>query len=77
VNVTVSLPDEVAALAKTTARAEGTTMSAWVAGLIREAATATAARRYLDWDRQSGDDMAAWDRAAAARRAEAMRGAEW
>jgi hypothetical protein len=75
VNVTVSLSDDVAALAKETAREEGTTVSGWVAGLIREAAVARAARRYLEWDRQSGDEMAAWDQAAEGTRA--LAGAEW
>ena len=75
VNVTVSLSDDVAALAKQTAREEGTTVSGWVAGLIREATMARAARRYLEWDRQSGSEMAAWDRAAEGTRA--LAGAEW
>jgi post-segregation antitoxin (ccd killing protein) len=78
-NVTVSLDPSVIAMAKDQARAAGLSMSAWVAKTIRAAAIAEAARRYEQFERESGNAEAtqAWDEARGAEQSQRLAGGEW
>jgi hypothetical protein len=78
-NMTVSLDPAVIAMAKAQAEANGTTASAWVARLIRNAAVAESARRYDEFNRSAADRdaMATWDAANEAEQDARLAGAEW
>jgi len=78
-NMTVSLDPAIIALAKAQAAAQGTTASAWVARLIRNAAIAEASQRYDEFNRTAPDseDMAAWDAHQSAVQESRWAGAEW
>jgi hypothetical protein len=78
-NMTVSLDPAIIAMAKAQAAAHGTTASAWVARLIRNAALAEASRRYDEVNRAAPDRdaMAAWDAQQRADQERRWAGAEW
>ena len=76
-NMTVSLDPSVIALAKSQAAQHGMAASAWVARLIRQAAVAESARRYDEFERETADEMAAWDGARESEQAGRLAGAEW
>lgn len=75
--MTVSLDPSVIASAKSQAAQYGMAASAWVARLIRQAAVAESARRYDEFERETGAEMVDWDGARVAMQAGCLAGAEW
>jgi hypothetical protein len=60
-------------------QAAGLSMSAWVARTIRAAAIAESARRYEQFERESGNAQAmrTWDEARGAEQGRRLAGGEW